>query len=147
MQSGSQRCPQSRVLPPLCSSMFSPVVAAPSLPPGPLGMWAVGITRSVGKAATTSSHLLTTSARFCYTKCAEVCSRMRLSIRHVAHQNVVFIFSQPRAPAPLPLSLICLSACPFVFLFFWLVVWLFGRLLLTEMHENGNNAKFMAHKT
>lgn len=50
----------------------------------------VGRTRSVGKAPTTSSHLLTTNARFCYTKCAEVCSRMWSSIRHVAHQNVFF---------------------------------------------------------
>lgn len=109
------------------ASMFFHVLPCCCCPCNPLGMWAVGITRSVGKAATTSSHLLTTSAPFCYTKCAEVCSRMRLSIRHVAHQNVVFIFRQPRAPPPLSLALPfnCLSACPFVFYFSGL---LFGFL-------------------
>lgn len=110
------------------ASMFFHVLPCCCCRCNPLGMWAVGITRSVGKAATTSSHLLTTSARFCYTKCAEVCSRMRLSIRHVAHQNVVFIFRQPHSlslsRSPIHLS-VCLSACPFVFYFSGL---LFGFL-------------------
>lgn len=38
-------------------------------------------------------------------------------------------------------------SCPSAFYFSGLLFGLFGRLLLTEMHENRNNAKFMAHKT
>lgn len=38
-----------------------------------------------------------------------------------------------------------LSVWSSVFYIFWLVVWLFGRLLLNEMHEKRNTAKFIAH--
>lgn len=107
------------------------------------------LTRSVGKAKTTSSHLLTTSARFCYTKCAEVCSRMRLSIRHVAHQNGFFAVS---GISFLALSIFHSSVqlsvwLSVLYIFLACCLASFGRLLLTEMHENRNNAKFMAHKT
>lgn len=129
MQSGSECCPQGRVPP--CFSCLLPLLLQPLPIPNTPIPFGGRLTRSVGKAATTSSHLLTTSARFCYTKCAEVCSRMRLSIRHVAHQNVVvfccccfrhfslFIF-------PLPTQL---SVC---FLFFWLVVWPFWATFINR---------------
>lgn len=42
-------------------------------------------------------------------------------------------------------SSVQLSVWSSVFYIFWLVVWLFGRLLLTEMHEHRNTAKFIAH--
>lgn len=145
MQSGSECCPQGHValMSPSASLML---VLLLLLLPLPLG--GEQLTRSVGKAPTTSSHLLTTSARFCYTKCAEVCSRMRLSIRHVAHQNGFFAVSGISFLSLSPLSIsvfassVQLSVWSSVFYIFWLVVWLFGRLLLTEMHEN---RKFIAH--
>lgn len=122
MQSGSECCPQGHV------ALMSPsdslmLVLLLLLLPLPLG-GGEQLTRSVGKAPTTSSHLLTTSARFCYTKCAEVCSRMRLSIRHVAHQNGFFAvsgisFLSLSPPLYLCLCLLCPAVCLVVcFLYF-----------------------------
>lgn len=127
MQSGSECCPQGHValMSPSASLML---VLLLLLLPLPLG--GRQLTRSVGKAPTTSSHLLTTRARFCYTKCAEVCSRMRLSIRHVAHQNGFFAVSGISflSPPSLSLSLPPLSSCLSGRLFFIFSGLLFGFL-------------------
>lgn len=55
-----------------------------------------------------------------------------------------FSLSPPSLSLSLPPLSSCLSGRVFFYIF-WLVVWLFGRLLLTEMHENRNTAKFIAH--